>query len=304
MLEDYIKEQPIITKLLINSIDNNKVVQAYLFVSNDKSFLTQFSIAFSKKLINPKDDEKINKNIDDNNYPELKIIKPVNNLIKKEELSALQKEFMVKPTLGEKLIYIIDGADKLNSSSANTILKFLEEPNDNIIAILLTDNLPKVLPTIKSRCQVLLFNNKSTDNYIDLLYNKYSIYKDDDYSIDDFNEQLDNCIKFIQLIEKLGINVFSHYKSDIFDIFKTKEDFQLLFEFMLYFYYDVLNIKINRSINSLTNYIDIVKKIANNNELIDVQKKLNLIEETQNKLDTNMNLKLLIDDFIIKYSEV
>ena len=304
MLEDYIKEQPIITKLLINSIDNNKVVQAYLFVSNDKSFLTQFSIAFSKKLINPKDDEKINKNIDDNNYPELKIIKPVNNLIKKEELSALQKEFMVKPTLGEKLIYIIDGADKLNSSSANTILKFLEEPNDNIIAILLTDNLPKVLPTIKSRCQVLLFNNKSSDNYIDLLYNKYSIYKDDDYSIDDFNEQLDNCIKFIQLIEKLGINVFSHYKSDIFDIFKTKEDFQLLFEFMLYFYYDVLNIKINRSINSLTNYIDIVKKIANNNELIDVQKKLNLIEETQNKLDTNMNLKLLIDDFIIKYSEV
>ena len=304
MLEDYIKEQPIITKLLINSIDNNKVVQAYLFVSNDKSFLTQFSIAFSKKLINPKDDEKINKNIDDNNYPELKIIKPVNNLIKKEELSALQKEFMVKPTLGEKLIYIIDGADKLNSSSANTILKFLEEPNDNIIAILLTDNLPKVLPTIKSRCQVLLFNNKSTDNYIDLLYNKYSIYKDDDYSIDDFNEQLDNSIKFIQLIEKLGINVFSHYKSDIFDIFKTKEDFQLLFEFMLYFYYDVLNIKINRSINSLTNYIDIVKKIANNNELIDVQKKLNLIEETQNKLDTNMNLKLLIDDFIIKYSEV
>ena len=304
MLEDYIKEQPIITKLLINSIDNNKVVQAYLFVSNDKSFLTQFSIAFSKKLINPKDDEKINKNIDDNNYPELKIIKPVNNLIKKEELSALQKEFMVKPTLGEKLIYIIDGADKLNSSSANTILKFLEEPNDNIIAILLTDNLPKVLPTIKSRCQVLLFNNKSSDNYIDLLYNKYSIYKDDDYLIDDFNEQLDNSIKFIQLIEKLGINVFSHYKSDIFDIFKTKEDFQLLFEFMLYFYYDVLNIKINRSINSLTNYIDIVKKIANNNELIDVQKKLNLIEETQNKLDTNMNLKLLIDDFIIKYSEV
>ena len=298
MLEDYIKEQPIITKLLINSIDNNKIVQAYLFVSNDKSFLMQFSLAFAKKLINPGNNEKINKNIDDNNYPELKIIKPTNNLIKKEELSALQKEFMVKPTLGEKLIYIIDGADKLNSSSANTILKFLEEPNDDIIAILLTDNLPKVLPTIKSRCQVLLFNNKITDNYLDLLYTKYSIYKDT------FNEESKNIINFIKLIEKIGINTFSHYKSDIFDIFKTKEDFQLLFEFMLYFYYDVLNMKIDRSINSLINYVDIVKEIANNNELIDIQKKLNLIEETLNKLDTNMNLKLLIDDFIIKYSEV
>lgn len=304
MLEDYIKEQPIITRLLMNSINNNKIVQAYLFVSNDKSFLMQFSIAFSKKLINPNNDEKLNKNIDDNNYPELKIIKPVNNLIKKEELSVLQKEFMVKPTLGEKLIYIIDGADKLNSSSANTILKFLEEPNDDIIAILLTDNLPKVLPTIKSRCQVLLFNNKSNENYIDLLYNKYSIYKDEEYSIDLFNENLNNMVNFIKILEKLGINTFSHYKVDIFDIYKTKEDFQLLFEFMLYFYYDVLNIKINRSNNSLTNYKEIVEEIANNNELIKVQKKLNLIEEIQNKLETNMNLKLLIDDFIIRYSEV
>ena len=304
MLEDYIKEQPIITKLLMNSISNNKIVQAYLFVSNDKSFLMQFSLAFAKKLINPKDDSKVNKNIDDKNYPELKIIEPVNNIIKKEELNLLQKDFMVKPTLGDKLVYIIDGADKLNASSANTILKFLEEPNDDIIAILLTDNLSRVLPTIKSRCQVLLLNNKSNENYIDLLFSKYSVYKEDDYSLDLFNEDLNNNINFIKLIEKLKINTFSHYKSDIFDICKTKEDFQLLFEFMLYFYYDLLNTKLNRSNDSSINYIDIINEIANNNEIIDIQKKLNLIEENLNKLDSNMNLKLLMDEFIIKYSEV
>ena len=304
MLEDYIKEQPIITKLLMNSISNNKIVQAYLFVSNDKSFLMQFSLAFAKKLINPKDDSKVNKNIDDKNYPELKIIEPVNNIIKKEELNLLQKDFMVKPTLGDKLVYIIDGADKLNASSANTILKFLEEPNDDIIAILLTDNLSRVLPTIKSRCQVLLLNNKSNENYIDLLFSKYSVYKEDDYSLDLFNEDLNNNINFIKLIEKLKINTFSHYKSDIFDIYKTKEDFQLLFEFMLYFYYDLLNTKLNRSNDSSINYIDIINEIANNNEIIDIQKKLNLIEENLNKLDSNMNLKLLMDEFIIKYSEV
>lgn len=304
MLEDYIKEQPIITKLLMNSISNNKIVQAYLFVSNDKSFLMQFSLAFAKKLINPKDDPKVNKNIDDKNYPELKIIEPVNNIIKKEELNLLQKDFMVKPTLGDKLVYVIDGADKLNASSANTILKFLEEPNDDIIAILLTDNLSRVLPTIKSRCQVLLLNNKSNENYIDLLFSKYSVYKEDDYSLDLFNEDLNNNINFIKLIEKLKINTFSHYKSDIFDIYKTKEDFQLLFEFMLYFYYDLLNTKLNRSNDSSINYIDIINEIANNNEIIDIQKKLNLIEENLNKLDSNMNLKLLMDEFIIKYSEV
>ena len=87
-------------------------------------------------------------------------------------------------------------------------------------------------------------------------------------------------------------------------IYKTKEDFQLLFEFMLYFYYDLLNTKLNRSNDSSINYIDIINEIANNNEIIDIQKKLNLIEENLNKLDSNMNLKLLMDEFIIKYSEV
>ena len=40
----------------------------------------------------------------------------------------------------ERYEYIIKNAERLNPSSANTILKFLEEPEDNIIAILLTNN--------------------------------------------------------------------------------------------------------------------------------------------------------------------
>ena len=304
MLEEYVKKQPIITKLLINSINNNRIVQAYLFVSNDKSFLMDYSLAFSKKLINIKNDEKINKQIDNNEYPELKIINPVNNIIKKEELSSLQKEFAVKSTLGDKLVYIIDGADKLNTSSANTILKFLEEPNDDIIAILLTDNLAKVLPTIKSRCQVLLLNNDSEENYIDVLYNKYKQFKDEEYSYENFIQDLNTRINTIKLFEKLEINMFSHYKSDIFDLYKTKEDLSLLFEFMLYLYYDILNYKLGKNKITGVIFIDNIKEIANNSEIEVIQKKLMLIQEIINKLETNMNLKLLIDEFIIKYSEV
>ena len=55
MLEDYLEEQPIATKLLLNSYGNNKIVQAYLFISNDKIFLMDYAIAFSKKLIGVSD---------------------------------------------------------------------------------------------------------------------------------------------------------------------------------------------------------------------------------------------------------
>ncbi|MBQ3475723.1 MAG: hypothetical protein IJH20_06115 [Bacilli bacterium] len=304
MLDEYIKKQPIITKLLINSINNNRIVQAYLFVSNDKSFLMDYSLAFSKRLINSSNNENINKQIDNNDYPELKIINPINNIIKKEELSSLQKEFSVKSTLGDRLVYIINGADKLNSSSANTILKFLEEPSDDIVAILLTDNLSKVLPTIKSRCQVLLLNNDSNENYIDILYKKYKDYKDEEYSYDYFINDLRNIINTIELFERLNINVFTHYKSDIFDFYKSKEDLCLLFDFMLYFYYEVLNYKLDKNKITGVIFIDNINEIANNNEIEVIQRKLVLIQEIINKLETNMNLKLLMDEFIIKYSEV
>ena len=307
MLEKYIDEQPIVTKLLLNSFENNKLVQAYLFVSNDKSFLLEYAIAFSKKLITDNYDEQICNMIDNNTYPELKIIEPINNIVKKEQLIDLQQSFLVKPTLGKKMVYIINGADKLHVSSANTILKFLEEPSEDIVAILLTDNLQKVLPTIKSRCQNLIFKNKKEEeiNKLDILFKDYKEKIDEKEDKEEFvNNFKNNCISFINQIEKLGMKEFIHYKDSIFDIYKTKEELIILFDFMLYFYYDMLNFMVSRNVVYMNDYVETIKQVSENNDLNKLQKKLQLIENTKIKLDTNMNLKLLMDEFIIKYSEV
>ena len=307
MLEKYIEEQPIVTKLLLNSFKNNKLVQAYLFISNDKSFLLDYAIAFSKKLITENYDEKICNMIDNNNYPELKIIEPTNNIIKKEQLLDLQQSFQVKPTLGDKLVYIICGADKLHVSSANTILKFLEEPSENIVAILLTDNLNKVLPTIKSRCQNLIFKNKKEEelNKLDILLNEYKskVYDKEDF-VEQFNNLKENMVSFIKQIEKLKIKEFIHFKDSIFDIYKTKDEINILFDFMLYFYYDMLNFMISRKVIYMNDYLEDMKEIAEISDIDKIQRKLQLIENTKIKLETNMNLKLLMDEFIIKFSEV
>lgn len=305
MLEEYIEKQPIITKLLLNSYDNNKIVQAYLFVSEDKIFLMDYSLAFAKKIIS-NNDQKINNMIDNNNYPELKIINPINNNIKKEEMITLQKEFFVKPTIGNKLVYIVNGADKLNPASANTILKFLEEPSDDIVAILLTDNLAKVLPTIKSRCQTLILNNnKNSKISLNDLYPSYIFNRNiEEFTFDEFNSLVSNSINFIKQIEKLNINMFNHFKSDIFDIFKTKDDLNILFDFMLYFYYDILNLKLKRNIVYFYDNINELEDISNINNIESIQNKLSLIEETKIKLNSNMNIKLLMDYYLIKFSEV
>ena len=65
------------------------------------------------------------------------------------------EKFSNKSIYNNYQIYVVHNAEMLNISASNTILKFLEEPEDNIIAIFLSTHRYKVLPTILSRCIVM-----------------------------------------------------------------------------------------------------------------------------------------------------
>ena len=90
--------------------------------------------------------------IDNDNYPNIKIVKPDGLWIKKEQILEVQSDFKKESFDNNRKIYIIEDATRLNKSSGNTLLKFLEEPEENITAILLTKNKYAVIPTIMSRC--------------------------------------------------------------------------------------------------------------------------------------------------------
>ena len=303
MLEKYLEKQNIPTSLLLNEKRNNKIVQAYLFVSEDKSFLMQYSLDFAKEIITDEYNEKISNQIDENCYPELKIIESINNTIKKDQLIELQESFSVKPVLGNKLVYIIDGAEDLNPSAANTILKFLEEPSDDIVAILLTDNLQKVISTVKSRCQIIVFNNdKKSDNIVFDNYKKY--YQESEYTDETFNYLVSSILELIKKIDTKKLKTYIYFKTDISNIYNDKRDYLFLFDFILYFYYDMLNFKLHRNLMYMNNYTDYIEALDLENSFESIEKKLQIIENTKNNLETNMNLKLLMDDFIIKVSEV
>ena len=105
--------------------------------------------------------------MDDNNYPDITVVSSETSIIKKSSIIELQKEFNNKSLFNNYKIYIIKEVEKLNGYSANTILKFLEEPEDNIIAFLLTDNRFHVIDTILSRCQILSLKESSYDYSFD-----------------------------------------------------------------------------------------------------------------------------------------
>jgi DNA polymerase III gamma/tau subunit len=67
---------------------------------------------------------------------------------------------------------IIDSACELNKSSSNALLKILEEPHSNNFLILISHNLSRVMPTIKSRCQLVKVPDLTLENFTEILRKK------------------------------------------------------------------------------------------------------------------------------------
>ena len=164
-------------KLINNCLKNNYFVHAYLIEIDDyendfkdvltlvKALLCQNKDLDDVKSLNC-DKCNICSLIDNDNYPDLYVVEGDDTLIRKEQIISLEDDFKNTSLLKNKRIYIIKEAEKMNDSSSNTLLKFLEEPNDNIVAILLTKDRYKLLPTIISRCQIISLksNNIIVDN--------------------------------------------------------------------------------------------------------------------------------------------
>lgn len=103
--------------------------------------------------------------------------------ILKEDMQDLKFFFQNTSYLNNYRIYLIEEAHKLNSTTSNMILKFLEEPFDKVIAFFITTNLDAVLPTIKSRCQIvnMFYNNINNNVEKDISIIKDFLYNNNRY---------------------------------------------------------------------------------------------------------------------------
>lgn len=77
--------------------------------------------------------------------------------IKIETIRTLASGAVMTAQSGGHKVVVIQPAHRMNSSAANSLLKTLEEPTKDTLIILLTDQPARLLPTIRSRCQQVLF---------------------------------------------------------------------------------------------------------------------------------------------------
>ena len=273
----------------VNNMDDFKNItsnitsfsHAYLFNVNSLEVAYPYVKEFAKSIIlgnNYDINDDISYQIDNDEFDDLYIINPETIGINTEEINKLMVYMETKSLRNNgKRVYIIYGFERLSDVVSNKILKFLEEPSENIYALLITENFEKILPTIVSRCQKidLTFPLNSFDNnkvellkrFIDDLVQKKNqmIAYEYDYFANVINNRIE-LYNYFEILEK----IFSETINDIYG-------------------YNVDNIYI---CGCLFNY--------NKKTLINV---LNITNKLKCLIKGNINLNLLIDRDIIEITE-
>ena len=278
---------------LVKNYHENKISHAYLIETNnlEKCYLDLLEVIkqiFCQNEYN-KECNKCNIcNLVNQNYlPSLVVISPDGMNIKKEQIVELKKKFSTVPIYTKENIYVIKNAEKLNGASANTMLKFLEEPEQNILGFFITNNANNVISTIRSRCEV-----------IKVLYDIHEL--DINNITNDINkDKFDVAIEYLFKIEvekKLGI---MYNRDVVLNKFSEREDIKTVFKIIFIIYEELL-----KKVMGLDNKFDFEKI----NELSSLDKdkvlrRINLVTKFIDDIDSNVNVELLLDKFVIELGD-
>jgi len=153
-----------LAKRVLTRAVREEPAHAYLFLGLEGTGKLTTALEFGKALNceNPRDGNAcaqcaICHAIEHGNLPDMRVWSPERQDTTIKSMREMRDLAAFKPMRGKWVINIIEQGDTLNEDSASCILKLLEEPPDYVINILLYRNAANVLPTIRSRCQLVRF---------------------------------------------------------------------------------------------------------------------------------------------------
>lgn len=266
-------------KQILKSYHERKLAHAFLLETNDEIRCYKDVLELIKELNCPFDyyddcnleECNICHLIDNDNLPSLITIKPEGNFIKKDQILDMMGRFKSIPVFTKFNCYVIQNSENFNNSSANTILKFLEEPEDNILGFFITNNKINVISTIRSRCQEIRVDYKEE---------KTSYYTED---------TLLNVIVYLNSIYKNKDDLL-YNKTHMFSLYSERKDWQNFFTSMFYYLNDVYKDKVE--------YSGI--KIFNERSKENLVSIILLVEEVLKYIKSNGNIELILDKFVIE----
>jgi DNA polymerase III subunit delta' len=319
--------QPTVLKMLKNSMLKNRVAHAYLLEGIRGTGKREIGLLMTKALFCDSLQEEFKpcencsncRRINSGNHPDVHIVEPDGQSIKVNQIRELQTEFAKKGVESSRKVYMLEHADKMSSSAANSLLKFLEEPNSETTAFLLTEQPQQILPTIISRCQILSFQPLSpqamiqqmTENGVDplrapllaqLTNSLEEAYK---LNVDDWFAQAQKIVlKLYEVLKKNPLEAMVTLQGEWFSHFKEKEQINRGLDLLLLIFKDLLYIQLDKEAQIVfKSEIDRLRQFALTTSGRRLSDQMSAILEAKRKLAANMNPQLMMEELVLNLQE-
>lgn len=275
-------------KLIIDSFHEKNNSHAFLLSTNNiekclKDVLDIVKIINCENLGN--DDCNVCKTIESNTNPDVILVKESGKEIKKDQILNIINCFSTKPSISKYSTYIICNADKMNDFSANKMLKFLEEPDGEIVGFFITDKLNAIIPTIRSRCEIYNyhFGNNSILDLLDITEEEYASSFDFALSI---TSRLNDEPKYSLMADSKNISK------------KEREEIDLIFKLIKKFYvlkYENIQLCLHNNLE----YVENILSSITTNDISLIVKRIKILDNIINDLNIYVNKDLIVNKFFI-----
>lgn len=274
---------------LLTSYHEGCLAHAFLLETNDQEKCIENLLQFLKVINCPQEFHEdctecnLCHLIETRNLPSLVIVSPETTIIKKEQILELKHLFQTKPTFSKYNVYIIENAECLNASSANTMLKFIEEPEDFILGFFITNNKENIIDTVRSRCQILLDYYSGEENHsIPKIWQSIAV----------------NYIKEVSV----AFDAALLYNKDVLNpLIHDRKELLYLFQSIFDIYYSLYICKINNS--SLNSSLEDLRFLLKKDQKYFLHK-MNFVNEILDELNYNLNTLLILDRFVLEGSDL
>lgn len=321
-----LETQEKVVKIITNSIKKQRLSHAYLFEGAKGTGKRQVAFQLAKTFL-CEEKEGVNacescpscKRISSGNHPDVHVIEPDGQSIKIEQIRHLKKEFSYRGMESVRKFYIIVDAEKMTTSAANGLLKFLEEPDGQSVAVLTTAEVHRLLSTVLSRTQIISFaplkplqlmsklEQDGVTKPIAMLLSQLTndIEEATELYADEWIAQAR--VIMIQLIEEVCTRphqVMLTLQESWFSHFKEKNQLNIGFDLLLLWYQDVLRTLIaNHDQLIFVDQIDILERHALKSSQQKVSQQMAAILEAKRRLIANVNPQLLMEQLMLRLQE-
>lgn len=305
---------------------NNRIGHAYLFDGETGTGKEAAAIHFTKLLLCEQPENAVPcetchacRRIDSQNHPNVSRIAPDGQDIKKEQMSSLIMQMTKKGYEPGRKIYMITRADRMNAAAANTLLKFLEEPEGEVTAILMTDSYHSILPTIQSRCQRISFLPPRREEMIAKLVENgitstmaatVTMMTADSEKAkelaenDQFALTRKTVLKLIEASDRNVNEALIFIQTDWSPALKEKEDMERGLDLLLYAYRDIVAMKAGLQAeltfpDQQQNFRALSMKMTYNR----LSDSMEAVLQAKKKMYANMNRTLLMEQLVLNLQE-